>query len=255
MKRKLPQVTLAAMTSVNVYETVRAMAYSMRDIEFGDAVFISHRRPLYLPRGVRFGKIDRLKGIDAFNYACVYKLKDYIKTDYMLLVHADGFVVHPECWDDEFLKYDYIGSPWPLPEDDRSYRDAAGNISRVGNSVSIRSKRLLEYPDAHAMPWCPMLDGSYNEDIYLCCLFKNEMESAGLTWAPFETALRFGREKPLPENAGKDTFIFHKWWGENEKYPQFRSPYKRFKDCVRPLLFWRRTESWKRAHGMADGQA
>ena len=45
-KLKLPQVTLAAMTSVNVYETVRAMAYSMRDIEFGDAVFISHRRPL-----------------------------------------------------------------------------------------------------------------------------------------------------------------------------------------------------------------
>ena len=28
-KRKLPNVTLAAMTSVNVYETIRAMEYSM----------------------------------------------------------------------------------------------------------------------------------------------------------------------------------------------------------------------------------
>lgn len=32
-KIKLPQVTLCAMTSVNVYETVQALKYSMREIE------------------------------------------------------------------------------------------------------------------------------------------------------------------------------------------------------------------------------
>ena len=252
MKLKLPTVTLAAMTSVNIYETVRAMAYSMRDIEFGDAVFISHKRPFYLPRGVRFGKIDRLNDIDAFNHACVYKLQDYVKTDYMLLVHADGFVVHPECWEDEFLKYDYIGSPWPVGENDAAYTDASGRLCRVGNSVSVRSKRLLEYPSKHDLPWERDREGFYNEDTFLCVRHRAEMESEGLKWAPFETALRFGREKPLPENEGLDTFIFHKWWGENEKYPQFRSPYKRFKDCVRPLLFWRRTRSWRDAHGFED---
>ncbi|MCR5177578.1 MAG: hypothetical protein K6C95_01190 [Lachnospiraceae bacterium] len=240
------------MTSVNVYETVRAMAYSMRDIEFGDAVFISHKRPFYLPRGVRFGKIDRLNDIDAFNHACVYKLQDYVKTDYMLLVHADGFVVHPECWEDEFLKYDYIGSPWPVGENDAAYTDASGRLCRVGNSVSVRSKRLLEYPSKHDLPWERDREGFYNEDTFLCVRHRAEMESEGLKWAPFEMALRFGREKPLPENEGLDTFIFHKWWGENEKYPQFRSPYKRFKDCVRPLLFWRRTRSWRDAHGFED---
>ena len=249
-KRQLPTVTLAALTSVNVYETVRAMAYSMREIDFGDAVFISDRRPWYLPRGIRFAQIERLDGIDAFNHACVYRLREYVNTEYLLLVHADGFVVHPECWDDRFLDYDYIGSPWPLPENDYAYRDAAGELSRVGNSVSIRSKRLLDYPSEHNLPWERDADGYYNEDIFLCCTHKKEMEAAGLRWAPFEVALDFGREKPLPENAGRDTFIFHKWWGENEKYPQFRAPYKRMKDCVRPLLFWRRTERWRKAHGM-----
>ena len=36
-KRKLPNVTLAAMTSVNIWATIKAMEYSMRGIAFGDA--------------------------------------------------------------------------------------------------------------------------------------------------------------------------------------------------------------------------
>ena len=36
----------------------------------------------------------------------VYELKDHIKTDFCLVVHADGFVIHPELWRDEFLDYE-----------------------------------------------------------------------------------------------------------------------------------------------------
>ena len=43
-KLKLPNVTLAAMSSVNMRETIKAMEYSMRGIEFGDAVLITHRK-------------------------------------------------------------------------------------------------------------------------------------------------------------------------------------------------------------------
>lgn len=38
-KLKLPQVTLAAMTSVKIYETIKALEYSMQGIEFGEVVF------------------------------------------------------------------------------------------------------------------------------------------------------------------------------------------------------------------------
>ena len=34
-KLKLPQITLVAMTSVNIKETIQAMEYSMRGIDFG----------------------------------------------------------------------------------------------------------------------------------------------------------------------------------------------------------------------------
>lgn len=85
-KLKLPQVTLAAMTSVNVRATIKAMQYSMRGIDFGDAVLITHRKPVLLPKSIRYSHTDRLKDIDAFNYKMVYELGAHIHTDFALIV-------------------------------------------------------------------------------------------------------------------------------------------------------------------------
>ena len=41
---QLPNVTLCAMTSVLVDETIKAMEYSMREIDFGAAVIITHKK-------------------------------------------------------------------------------------------------------------------------------------------------------------------------------------------------------------------
>ena len=50
----MPNVTLAAMTSVKIYETIKALVYSMQDIEFGQVVLITHRRPFSLPKGITY---------------------------------------------------------------------------------------------------------------------------------------------------------------------------------------------------------
>ena len=55
----------------------------------------------------------------------VYELGDHIHTDYAMIVHADGFIVHPEMWRDEFLKYDYIGVPGSFTQ-----RRRYNNLSR-----------------------------------------------------------------------------------------------------------------------------
>ena len=242
-KLQLPQVTLVAMTSVNIVETVKAMKYSMQGIDFGAAVFISHRRPYCLPKEITFSKTSKLTDIDCFNYKMVYELADHIPTEYAMIVHADGYIVHPEMWRDEFLDYDYIGSPWPYREDVISYRDSKGQICRVGNSVSIRSKRLMEYPQKASLKWEVMEDGFFNEDTFLCCKHKNEMEEAGMVWAPIEVAKYFAHEHPIPEVQGITPFAFHKWWGANAQYPVFKNPikevWKGIKGVLRPFLFWR----------------
>ena len=225
-KLKLPQVTLVAMTSVNVKETIQAMVYSMRGIECGDAVIITHKKPHGLPKEIRYSHTDELKSIDDFNYKMVYELGDHIHTDYAMIVHADGFIVHPEMWRDEFLDYDYIGSPWPIPKegDTTTYRDINGNICRVGNSVGIRSKRLMDFPKKKNIPW----EGEYafgkmwfHEDGFIWCKRKHLLEAEGMRIAPLEVAKYFGHEHMIPEVEGITPFCFHKWAGTNAQYPNF----------------------------------
>lgn len=222
-KLKLPEVTLIAMTGVLIPETLKAMEYSMRGIEFGDAVLVSDREMKKLPPGIRSERCESLQGIDRFNYESVYHLGHYVHTDFCLLVHYDGFVVHPECFLQEFLDYDYIGSPWPLPRegDETTYRDIHGNLCRVGNSVSIRSKRLLDFPEKAGIPWTPE-KGWYNEDGFICCRNRHLFEAAGMRFAPLKLAVYFGHEQMIPEIQGITPFVFHKWAGTNAAYPDFR---------------------------------
>lgn len=231
-KIQLPQVTLVAITGVSIYETVRAMKYSMRGIVYGDVVLLTHKKPWYLPEDIRFQQIEKLDNIDKYNHFCVYDLGDYINTDYALIVHHDGFVVNPDKWTDEFLDYDYVGSPWPLPKDNR-FHDSKGNIVRVGNGVGLRSKRIMQYPKKNNLPWKPNEFGNTYEDDYICCRYRNQMEDDGIKFAPFELACRFGREHILLENEDIDPFLFHQWRGINSKYPKFRNiPYKIVKKIV-----------------------
>jgi len=241
---KLPDVTLIAVTSVKLYETIKALTYSMRDIEFGEVVLVTHRKPLGLPKGITYKHTEKITDIDKFNYLIAYELGSFVNTDYIILVHYDGFIVHPEMWRNEFLQYDYIGSPWPLPTAEHStYYDEDGNVCRVGNSVSLRSKRLLEYPKKAGLEWKPAADGFYNEDIFLCCMNKVRIEKAGMKFAPIEVASLFGREHTIPETEGVTPFLFHKWWGENRDFPRFENPFTKIwlamKAIRRKLMFWR----------------
>ena len=119
------------------------MTYSMQDIEFGEVVLVTHRKPLGLPKGITYKHTEKITNIDKFNYLMAYELGSYVNTDYIILVHYDGFIVHPEMWRNEFLEYDYIGSPWPLPTAEHStYYDEDGNtcFTDLGKSAKLDGK-------------------------------------------------------------------------------------------------------------------
>ena len=43
-------------------------------------------------------------------------LKQHSDNDFVMVIQEDGHIVNPNLWDDEFLKYDYIGAPGPTEE-------------------------------------------------------------------------------------------------------------------------------------------
>ncbi|MBC7490152.1 MAG: glycosyltransferase family 2 protein [Glaciimonas sp.] len=220
LKIQLPNVTLLAMSTVNVEEHLQALVYSCRGIEFGSVKLLSNYKPYGMDSNIEYIRTEEINDIDYWCYKAIYDLNQHVDTEFMLLVHADGFVVNPSSWNDEFLNYDYIGAPWPLPTDDFSYRDINGKIVRVGNSVSLRSKKLLELPIKLNLPWEPF-HGNFHEDGFICVKNKHIYESHGMRFAPLEVAKYFSHETMIPEVRDIKPFVFHKWAGSNSIYPKF----------------------------------
>jgi hypothetical protein len=193
MSIKLPNVTLIALTGLHyqVTEHIEAINKSCEGIEFGAVKLICDANST---------------SIDEWNKKIIYELPRYISTTHALLVHADGYVINPSLWREEWLAYDYIGAPWPLPVDGFSYRDESGDIQRVGNSVSLRSKKLADLVSTRE--WRSYY-GNTNEDGFICCHNRKWLEGQGCKFAPLDVAKHFSKEHEIPENVGLETFAFH----------------------------------------------
>ncbi len=179
------------MTNKNLPEHEEAIRKSCEGINFG---------------GVKMIVDYKCNSIDDWNRIIIQDLYKYVDTTYALLVHADGYVINADLWDSTWLSWDFIGAPWPLPTDDYSYRDEVGDIVRVGNSVSLRSRRLMER--VSKFPW-RFYYGNCHEDGFISVHHKKELESEGFKFAPLEIAVHFSKENEIPENVGLETFAFH----------------------------------------------
>lgn len=204
----LKNVTLVALTSVKIQETIKALEFSCRGVNFGKVKLVSDIKPDNLPDYIEHEYTKRMNNIDEWNYASIYELGKHIDTEFAMLIHDDGFVINPDSWRDEFLDYDYIGAPWPMPNDNFSFRDINGNLIRVGNSVSIRSKRLIDLPVQLNLEW-KAFHGYYNEDGYICVNYRHIYLEHGMKFADIDIAKYFSIENQIPENVGIKPFAFH----------------------------------------------
>ena len=218
--KNLPNVTLVAMTSIDILATIKALQYSCRGINFGSVKIITDVDISRLPDGIQCEYIDKISNIDEWNYNIIYKLGNYIETDFAILIHDDGFIVNPSSWQDDFLNYDYIGAPWPMPNDPISFRDINNKLIRVGNSVSLRSKKLIDLPTKLNLEWKPF-HGYYNEDGYICVNYRHIYEENGIKFSDIDVAKYFSHESMIPEIIGIKPFAFHKYNGSNVIYPKF----------------------------------
>ncbi len=187
----LPQITAILLTNRDFEGAKEALDKSCEKISFGGAKIIWD---------------EYCNSIDKWNEKMIKELPSYISTSHALILHQDGYVINPNLWKDEWLQYDYCGAPWPLPKDDYSYRSESGNLVRIGNSVSLRSKRLMDLVATRPMDYHY---GNNNEDGQICCWNRDWLESKGMKFAPLEVAVHFSKEHEIPQNVGLETFAFH----------------------------------------------
>jgi len=215
---KLNNVTLVAVAGVRIQEAYNAIKHSMKGITFGEVKLITPKNAETENPNVQIIKLDKELDYEEYNRFILYDLKDYIDTEFVLLVQDDGYVVNPTSWLDDFYNYDYIGAIWPVPDqnDKISYRDPFGNLIRVGNGgFSFRSKKLLELPSKLNLEW-KQYYGYWNEDGFLTCHNRHLLEKEGIKFAPTDVAKYFSHECPVDEIKDiEKPFGFH---GKNSKY-------------------------------------
>ena len=208
----MKDVTLVGVAGIKALETLKAIKYSCKKLNFGAVKLIT-------PENIHDETVEIINceplNYEQYNHFIVYRLHEYIDTKFALIVQNDGYVVNPEQWSNEFLDYDYIGAPWPLPHDNFSFRDPEGNIQRVGNGgFSLRSKKLLGLAKELNLEWKSYF-GFYHEDGFFSCHNRKIYEQHGCKFAPIEVASRFSHETLIPENYGIIPFGFH---GRNHPY-------------------------------------
>jgi len=217
---KLENITLIALSSIKLEKTVKALLHSCKGIEFGSVKLVSDVKPDDLPDIIEHEYCPKMSNIDEWNYAAIYELPKHVDTEFCILIHDDGFIVNPDSWRPEFLDYDYIGAPWPLPTDNFSFRAIDGEIIRVGNSVSLRSKKLLDLAIDLPLEWKPF-HGYYNEDGFICVNNRHIYKEHGCKFAYLDVAKYFSHETMIPEISGIKPFAFHRHYGTNNIYPNY----------------------------------
>lgn len=182
MKPQLPSVTLLVADCVDYERAKLAFDHCRHSCDFGQAKLLTHfdvQDPFVV-------KIPQIKSIEEYSTFMIKDLASYVETDHVLVAQWDGFVWKPELWEDEFLKYDYIGAPWP---ETVLFKGAPKHFNVGNGGFSLRSKRLQDFLQKD-----PNITLHRAEDVAICQLNRAYLEAKGFTFAPFDVAKRFSWE-------------------------------------------------------------
>lgn len=183
-KVQLKNVTLICADGFNVERCIHAANISCKDIEFGAVKILSH-----LPSDdLRVIKIRPLFSKQDYSIFVMKEIVDYVDTPYFLTIQGDGYVLRAEAWQEGWLNFDYIGSPWIWHTDGM----------QVGNgAMSLRTRRLHQIlkEDESVVPTNDHWIKECQEDHNICRIYRPYLESKyGIKFAPVEVAEGFGIE-------------------------------------------------------------
>ena len=210
-KLTLPNVTLLALTSVEIEEHQMSLKISSQNIEFGAVKLLSSSLPEKKYSDIEYVSIPPMNR-SGNNRFLMKDLHKYFETSHCLFIQADSFVVNADLWKEEFLEFDYIGAPWP---NKIQMNPSSTNIlSSIfigspglpgpipvlymkencvgGGGFSLRSRKLLK--TIAKINYDSLKFPIKNEDLMICHYLYKEMIDKGIRFAPPKLAAQFAME-------------------------------------------------------------
>lgn len=191
MKINLSNVTICAVDSITPKLAARSIEKSAEHINFAHKMLFTDTEVVGDFETI---KIPAITSKDAYSEFLLQKLNHHIETDFVLIVQWDGYVIYPQCWDNSFLSYDYIGAKWPWYEE---------GFNMGNGGFSLRSKKLLASIANKDFIFIPNI----NEDELICRINREHLQTNhGILYATSDIADKFSYERTNPDNF---TFGFH----------------------------------------------
>lgn len=195
---KLNNITLCIVDCINYENAYKAINYcsSLKEINFFENLYFSDKKFKNFENNIKHINIDKISNRREYDNFIIKEIYKYIKTDFLLIIQHDGIIYNTSAWNDNFLKYDYIGAPWPF---------RIKELNNVGNGgFSLRSTKFMEE--------CSKCLGNNlcdeNEDVYCCGTLYNHMISKKFQYADIKTAANFSTE--IGDNfTNENSFGFH----------------------------------------------
>jgi hypothetical protein len=137
--------------------------------------------------------LEKINSIEDYNKIVINFVPDVIRTEFVLFIQFDGFIINPKYFHRLFYNYDYIGASWT-----HFYDNTVGN-----GGFSLRSMKLLKA----AKEISYLRKNNMPEDEFICRYARSILEyDYKIKFAPPEIADLFSRENKILDNP---TFGFH----------------------------------------------
>jgi len=209
----LPQVTLLSIDTVSPEKTLRALEFSTRWVRFAEVVLLTDTTKHSIPatigykvpvRVVHHTETDRMTPrLEApwhpplpydYETAVMCEPSQHVKTPHFILQEWDSAVLNPEAWNPEWLRYDFIGAPWP-PHHEPGYPECDGVTNAVGNGgFSLRSIKFARATRRAVELFREDWEKHPSSDMWPARTCRKWLESQGVRFAPPEVAARFSCE-------------------------------------------------------------
>lgn len=127
--------------------------------------------------GATFIEIPKLSSNNDYGSIIFNEIPKHVIEDHFFIIQWDGFPLSPQKWNDEFLKYDYIGAP------------LGGWVGNGG--FSLRSQKLLQTIKRLGIGIDLNNPEDQPEDNIICSKYRARLENEGIKFAPVAVAEKF----------------------------------------------------------------
>ncbi len=187
----LNQVTLLCIENRSPDLAMFAIKKCTQNILFKKVVLVTDLKlPHSYPSNIELIQAPEIKTTEDYSNYLLGDLTKLIEGTHVLIIQWDSFVINTHLWESAFLKYDYIGAPWPHHSE-----------TPVGNGgFSLRSVKLINaLQDKRVIKKHP-------EDQAICINNKSLLENElNIQFAPLEIAKKFSYERGVCQ----ESFGFH----------------------------------------------